>query len=186
MLIRVKIEPSRADGTDKGMGSLHRGRRMTRIGIRRGRSARWNTLSAIFAFAALGLGTPPAAATAGPAHDLGRWADAFTQVCSELSSARMELREGHLNECSFADRVVELFAQADSLRATLESMPSGRRPGPVWALDRGIHYLILSLRENYVGIVERDGLRFVSADQALKAAVAWRSGTATAAEIPDP
>jgi hypothetical protein len=55
--------------------------------------------------------------------------------------------------------------------------PGARQAGtPLFAMDRGLRYLIESLRENYVGIVRRNGLSFVEADRALQAAVAWRSG----------
>jgi hypothetical protein len=46
-------------------------------------------------------------------------------------------------------------------------------------MGHSLRYLIDSLRENYVGIVGRNGISFVTADQALQAAVAWRSGVGT-------
>jgi hypothetical protein len=128
----------------------------------------------------------PSAASPDETLDLGRWTSAFTRVCADLSSARAELQQGTRSEDAFADRVLELFARADSLRDALEVTPPAREPGQTQALDRGVRYLIVSLRENYLGIVERDGLRFVSADQAFRAAVGWRNQIATAEAFPEP
>ena len=43
-------------------------------------------------------------------------------------------------------------------------------------MERGLRYLIESLRQNYVGMAGQNGLDFLDADMALQAAVAWRSG----------
>lgn len=105
----------------------------------------------------------------------------FNLICYELTLARASLARGEMQDDAFADRMLDLFVRADSL-ATLLSADSARARGDVngFALDRAVRYLIDSLRENYVGIVARSGVSFVEADQALKAAVAWRSGAAPA------
>jgi hypothetical protein len=102
----------------------------------------------------------------------------FNRICSDLAHARDELRSGLLGESDFGDRILDLFVQADSLRtALLATAPALRRPGtPAFAMERGLRYLIESLRQNYVGMAGQNGLDFLDADLALQAAVAWRSG----------
>jgi len=102
----------------------------------------------------------------------------FNRICSDLAHARDELRSGLLGEPDFGDRILDLFVQADSLRtALLATAPALRRPGtPAFAMERGLRYLIESLRQNYVGMTGKNGLDFLDADMALQAAVAWRSG----------
>ena len=103
----------------------------------------------------------------------------FNRICSDLARSRDELRSGLLGEPDFSDRILDLFVQADSLRtALLATAPAAlRRPGtPAFAMERGLRYLIESLRQNYVGMAGQNGLDFLDADQALQAAVAWRSG----------
>jgi hypothetical protein len=102
----------------------------------------------------------------------------FNRICSDLAHARDELRSGLLGEPDFGDRILDLFVQADSLRtALLATAPALRCPGtPAFAMERGLRYLIESLRQNYVGMAGQNGLDFLDADLALQAAVAWRSG----------
>ena len=102
----------------------------------------------------------------------------FNRICSDLAHARDELRSGLLGEPDFGDRILDLFVQADSLRtALLATAPALRRPGtPAFAMERGLRYLIESLRQNYVGMAGQSGLSFLDADLAFQAAVAWRSG----------
>jgi hypothetical protein len=103
----------------------------------------------------------------------------FNRICSDLARSRDELRSGLLGEPDFSDRILDLFVQADSLRtALLATAPAAlRRPGtPAFAMERGLRYLIESLRQNYVGMAGQNGLDFLDADMALQAAVAWRSG----------
>jgi hypothetical protein len=116
-------------------------------------------------------------------REIAGFAGALTRMCHDLSSAREELTAGKVDEVSFTDRMLELFVQADSMRAALGGSPWVREPGTGVALERGFHFLIVSLRENYFGITERDGMRFASADRALAAAVAWRSGAASASDL---
>ena len=102
----------------------------------------------------------------------------FNRICSDLTHAREELRAGVLAEGDFGNRILDLFVQADSLQnALLAAAPGLRRPGtPAFAMERGLRYLIESLRDNYVGLVGQSGLSFVDADRAFQAAVAWKSG----------
>lgn len=106
----------------------------------------------------------------------------FNRICAELGRAREDLRVGLLDEDEFADRILALFVDADSLRAALGSSDLGSRRygGTAFAMERGLRCLIDSLRENYVGIVARNGASFIVADRALQAAVAWRSGVGSA------
>jgi hypothetical protein len=107
----------------------------------------------------------------------------FNAICKDLLDARERISCGALNEEAFTDRVLELFVRADSLSRLLgTSSINVHRDMGTFALQRGVDYLIDSLRENYVGIVARNGVSFVEADQALKAAVAWRSDAVGASE----
>ena len=102
----------------------------------------------------------------------------FNRICSDLVHAREDLRMGLLEEPAFGNRILDLFVQADSLRtALLATAPGLRLPGtPAFAMERGLRYLIESLRWNYVGVDRANGFNFVDADRALQAAAAWRSG----------
>lgn len=112
--------------------------------------------------------------------DLAAMLPEFNRICSDLTRAREELRLGTLPEEAFCDRVLDLFVDADSLNQSVESAGASARrvASPLFAMSHGLRYLIDSLRENYVGIVARNGTSFVEADRALQAAVAWRSGVA--------
>jgi len=127
------------------------------------------------------LAPSPTHALAEPSMNLHTMLPEFNRICAELARAREELRLGALNEDSFASVVLDLFVDADSLQVLVQSADASARRfgGPLYAMERGLRYLIDSLRENYVGIVARNGIDFVAADQALKAAVAWKSGVST-------
>ena len=80
-----------------------------------------------------------------------------------------------LDESAFGDRILDLFVRADSISTLFDGrVPPPRRGGPAVALEWALKYLRESLRENYVGIVEGNGYRFVTADIALRAAKAWQ------------
>lgn len=127
------------------------------------------------------LAPSPGHALAEPALDLHKMLPEFTRICADLARAREDLRMGALSEDSFASRILDLFVCADSLQVLVQSAdPSTRRfGGPLFAMERGLRYLVDALRDNYVGIVARNGVSFVAADQALQAAVAWKSGVST-------
>jgi len=109
----------------------------------------------------------------------------FNAICEELNLARDLLAKGDLSGDEFADTILDLFVRADSLAAILgDGSQRANRDLPTFALQKGFVYLIESLRENYVGIVGRNGVSFREADQALKAAVAWRSGASSLATAP--
>jgi hypothetical protein len=99
----------------------------------------------------------------------------FNSICSDLQKARCDLQMRLVDETEFGDQILELFVRADSITTLLEKRaPSPRPPGPAFALQWALKHLRESLRENYEGIVEGDGYRFVTADLALKAAEAWK------------
>jgi hypothetical protein len=99
----------------------------------------------------------------------------FNAICSDLQKARYDLEQRVLDETAFGDRILELFVRADSITTLLDiRVPAARRVGPAFALHWGLKHLRASLRENYEGIVEGNGYRFVTADLAFKAAEAWR------------
>jgi len=101
----------------------------------------------------------------------------FNAICAELGEARDQFARGAFDDRDFTDRILDLFVRADSLAGLLNAgSEAARRDLGSFAMQKGVLYLIESLRENYVGVVGRNGVRFVEADQALKAAVAWRSG----------
>ena len=109
----------------------------------------------------------------------------FNAICEELSLARGLLAQGDLPDDDFANTSLALFVRADTLATTVgDGSQRANRDLPTFALQKGVVYLIESLRENYVGIVGRNGVSFVEADQALKAAVAWRSGALSLAAAP--
>jgi hypothetical protein len=144
------------------------------------RSERLVPTASLLLAAALAWTTPAAASThVLPSNgDLSAVVPEFNRICSDLVRARAELGAGLLEEELFADKVLDLFISADSLQMSLAQIaPLSRRPGTsLFAMDRGLRYLIDSLRENYLGIAAQNGVRFVEADQALQAAEAWRSG----------
>lgn len=97
----------------------------------------------------------------------------FRGICADLEAARARLANGRLDESAFADSLLSLFARADSLAQTLAA---GAQGNPSWiTVQRGVGYLIVSIRENWVGIAAENGMSFAEADTALKAALAWRS-----------
>jgi len=103
----------------------------------------------------------------------------FNAICGDLQRARRDLELQVLDDSSFGDRVLELFARADSITTLLDrSVPPPRRPGTAFALEWALRHLRESLRENYEGIVEGNGYRFVTADLAFKAAEAWKGSLA--------
>ena len=110
----------------------------------------------------------------------------FNAICVRLEASRADLASGNLSDRAFGDRVLELFVRADSINTLLyERFPNRRGPGSAFALDFALRHLMQSLRENYEGIVEGNGYRFLTADVALKAAEAWRSGvTETGSPLP--
>ena len=99
----------------------------------------------------------------------------FNSICSDLQKARCDLQMRVLDEAAFGDRILELFVRADSITTLLDRRaPSPGRAGRAFALEWALRHLRESLRENYEGIVEGNGYRFVTADLAFKAAEAWR------------
>ena len=117
-------------------------------------------------------------ASAEQGADLSGLVPQFNGICGELTRARDELRSGRMDEEAFADLMLALFVTADSLQCSLATHGAAARRagGPLFAIDRALRSLIDSIRENYVGIVARNGVSFVAADRALQAAVSWRSG----------
>jgi hypothetical protein len=100
----------------------------------------------------------------------------FNAICVELEQSRRALATGALDDEEFIDQILDLYVRVDSLGALLaERSPSPRADIATFALDRSIRFLKNSLRENYEGIVGRNGNRFVSADVAQRAAEAWRN-----------
>ena len=99
----------------------------------------------------------------------------FNTICGELQKARGELRLRILDEAAFGDRILDLFVRADSITTLLQKkVPGPGRSGTALALQWALKHLTDSLRENYEGIVEGNGYRFVTADLAFKAAEAWK------------
>ena len=135
----------------------------------------------------------PAEAGKPQAVDLPSIAAEFQTICGQLDEARTGLRIGTISNDEFAERVLDLFVRADSLRQLVPRSgwvraSSNANATGAFALSRALRYLIDSLRENYVGIAAGDGVSFVVADRAYQAAVAWRpevpelrAATATAA-----
>jgi hypothetical protein len=121
----------------------------------------------------------------GENHQPASFVPEFNRICAELARTRADLGSGLLGDEDFAERILSLFVAADSMQVALQAAwPGARQAGtPLYAMDRGFRYLIESLRENYVGIVRRNGLSFVEADRALQAAVAWRSGADVVAGV---
>lgn len=114
----------------------------------------------------------------GENHEPATFVPEFNRICSELTRTRAALGSGVLRDEDFAEKVLALFVDADSLQLALRTAwPGASKVGsPVFAMERGLRYLIESLRENYVGIASQNGWSFIEADRALQAAVAWQSG----------
>ncbi len=103
----------------------------------------------------------------------------FNSICGDLQKARRDLEGRVLDDGSFGDRILELFVRADSVTMLLDQrVPPPRHLGPAFALEWALRHLRESLRENYEGIVEGNGYRFVTADLAFKAAEAWKGSLA--------
>jgi len=125
----------------------------------------------------------PRTAPASPTGDVPRAAmEEFRGLCADLAEARERLAVGRLEEGAFADTLLAIFVRADSLAAWLSQGPRGN-PSRI-TLQRATAYLIDSIRDNWVGVVLKNGMSFAEADIALKAAVAWRSNVAEAATSP--
>ena len=124
----------------------------------------------------------PAATPGNAPQDLPKVAlQEFRGLCSDLATARERLAAGRLDESAFADTLLSLFAQADSLAQWLSMRAHGN---PNWIpLQQGTRYLIASLRDNWVGIAAKNGMSFAEADTALKAALAWRSDVVAAEAV---
>lgn len=118
----------------------------------------------------------------GENHEPATFVPEFNRICSELTRTRADLGSGALRDEDFAEKVLALFVDADSLQLAVQNAwPGASKAGtPVFALERGLRYLIESLRGNYVGIASQDGWSFIEADRALQAAMAWRSGAGLA------
>ena len=111
----------------------------------------------------------------GESADLKGLIREFNAIGMELQKARGDLTLHVLNEESFGNRILELFVRADSIRTLLDQrVPPPRTAGPAFALEWALRHLNESLRENYEGVVEGNGYRFVTADLAFKAAEAWK------------
>jgi len=99
----------------------------------------------------------------------------FNAICADLQTARRDLQVRVLDEATFGDRILDLFVRADSITTLLDRRaPARGRVGSAYALEWALRHLRESLRDNYEGIVEGNGYRFVTADLAFKAAEAWR------------
>lgn len=124
----------------------------------------------------------PKSATAVPQDSPKAILEEFRDLCTELAEARERLSAGRMDEAAFADTLLSIFIRADNMAQILAS---GSRTNPAQiSLQRGTAYLIEALRENWVGLAARNGMSFVQADLALKAAVAWRSHVTEATASP--
>lgn len=111
----------------------------------------------------------------GESADLKGLVREFNAIATELQKARGDLQLRILDERGFGDRILELFVRADSIKTLLDQrFPRPRTAGSTFALEWALRHLNESLRENYEGIVEGNGYRFVTADLAFKAAEAWK------------
>lgn len=111
----------------------------------------------------------------GESADLKGLVREFNAIATELQRARGDLQLRILDERGFGDRILELFVRADSIKTLLDQrFPRPRMAGSSFALEWALRHLEESLRENYEGIVEGNGYRFVTADLAFKAAEAWK------------
>jgi len=128
-----------------------------------------------FAFTFLLTATTPGIGSGEDGASLRGLVREFNSICADLQTARCELQTGSLDQSAFGDRILEIFVRADSITTLLDHwLPAPRPVGPAFALEWALKYLRESLRENYEGIVEGNGYRFVTADLAFKAAEAWR------------
>jgi hypothetical protein len=165
---------------------------MGRLGMGRVRLRRGNCVLAVGMAISMLAALPrlaPAASTSSPSgfESLSSSAkgapkaalEQFRGICSDLEAARARLASGRMDEAAFADTLLSLFARADSLA---QGLAAGARGNPSWiTLQRGVGYLIESLRENWIGAAAKNGMSFAEADTALKAALAWRSDAIEAA-----
>ena len=109
----------------------------------------------------------------------------FSSICVDLQKAREDFEMRVLDERSFGDRILELFVRADSISTLLDKRaPTSRNSGPAYALQWALRHLRQSLRDNYEGIVEGNGYRFVTADLAFKAAEAWKGSFVELQTVP--
>jgi len=119
------------------------------------------------------------------AHAVRGLVKEFNSICTDLQKARHDLQMRILDESSFGDRILELFVRADSITTLLEKRaPAPRHAGPAYALEWALRHLRESLRDNYEGIVEGNGYRFVTADLAFKAAEAWKGSLVEPVSVP--
>jgi len=124
----------------------------------------------------------PKSATAVPQDFPKTILEEFRGLCTELAEARERLSAGRMDEAAFADTLLSIFIRADNMAQILAA---GSRANPsLIPLQRATAYLIEALRENWVGLAARNGMSFVQADLALKAAVAWRSHVTEAPASP--
>ena len=132
-----------------------------------------------FALTMMLTATSPAIGSGNPSREDGHAVQGlvreFNSICTDLQKARRDLQMRILDETSFGDRILELFVRADSITTLLDRRaPAPRHSGPAYALEWALRHLRESLRDNYEGIVEGNGYRFVTADLAFKAAEAWK------------
>jgi len=128
-----------------------------------------------FAFTFLLTATTPGIGSGEDGASIRGLVHEFNSICADLQTARCDLQTGTVDQTAFGDRILDLFVRADSITTLLDRLAPAPRPiGPAFALEWALRHLRESLRENYEGIVERNGYRFVTADLALKAAEAWR------------
>jgi len=128
-----------------------------------------------FAFTFLLTATTPGIGSGEDGASIRGLVHEFNSICADLQTARCDLQMGTVDQTAFGDRILELFVRADSITTLLDRFAPAPRPiGLAFALEWALRHLRESLRENYEGIVERNGYRFVTADLALKAAEAWR------------
>jgi len=128
-----------------------------------------------FAFTFLLTATTPGIGSGEDGASIRGLVHEFNSICADLQTARCDLQMGTVDQTAFGDRILELFVRADSITTLLDRLAPAPRPiGPAFALEWALRHLRESLRENYEGIVERNGYRFVTADLALKAAEAWQ------------
>jgi len=132
-----------------------------------------------FALAIMLTATTPGigsgSASRGDGHAVQGLVREFNSICTDLQKARRDLQVRILDEAAFGNRILELFVRADSITTLLDQRaPAPRHSGPAYALEWALRHLRESLRDNYEGIVEGNGYRFVTADLAFKAAEAWK------------
>lgn len=175
----VKFAVGRADFFDKAGGPFER-IDVERLGSQDARRCRGNGLLAALLVGGMLIALPrtsPAASPSTSTEDLPSTVlEEFRGICSDLTAVRELLAAGRIDEVTFADSLLALFARADSLAQSLAAGHGGN-PARI-TLQRGTAYLIESIRDNWVGIAGENGMSFAEADTALKAALAWRSNVA--------